>query len=166
VKIITLSGDATNPQLNPENDMNYIIHCCNDAGKWGKGFVLPLASKWPRTKAAFKSLYTAKRLSSLGDNQYIVVEKNITVVNMIGQRGTYVKGSPPPIRYPAIQECLIKLSMQMRRKSPFHKNPAIHCPRFGTNLAGGSWEDIVKILKNVFNEVDINIYVYDYYGPH
>ena len=38
-----LKGDATCPQA---KGMKIICHVCNDAGGWGKGFVLALSKRW------------------------------------------------------------------------------------------------------------------------
>ncbi len=45
-------GDAT--ALQGEGP-KIIAHVCNDAGGWGKGFVLPLARRWPQTRTAYKT---------------------------------------------------------------------------------------------------------------
>jgi len=42
--IVYLKGDATQPQA---KGVKIIVHCCNDLGGWGKGFVLALRKRWP-----------------------------------------------------------------------------------------------------------------------
>ena len=41
--IFYIQGDATKPI---GNDNRLIIHCCNNIGKWGEGFVLALNKRW------------------------------------------------------------------------------------------------------------------------
>ena len=99
-------GDATSPI---GDDRKIIFHCCNDIGKWGKGFVLALSDKWPITKTEYKKWYTAKKGFKLGAVQFVKVESDIVVCNMIGQHGIRKQGKVPPIRYSALGKCFDKL---------------------------------------------------------
>ena len=46
-----VDGDATQPQ---GPGLKYIIHCCNDVGAWGAGFVLAISKRWPGPEKAYR----------------------------------------------------------------------------------------------------------------
>src|SRR3990172_12822079 len=118
-----------------------IIHCCNDAGGWGRGFVLAISARWPDVEKCYRSwakngfFYDDSKVPvrfRLGEIQPVEVEPGLYVVNMIGQRGysPYVCALDnnvieiPPIRYEAIRDCLYEVLMLAKRL-----NASVHGPR-------------------------------------
>lgn len=140
-----VTGDATQPI---GNGKKIIVHICNDEGKWGKGFVLALSKKWTQPEANYRALtnYT------LGNVQYVQVEEDIIVANMIAQKGIGFKNGKPPISYGALRICLTHVN-----NVAYKSNATIHMPRIGTGLAGGDWNTIEKIIKEVMS-VDVIVY--------
>lgn len=51
--ITYVRGDATAPR---GEGVKLIVHCCNDPGGWGRGFVLALSRRWPEPEAAYREL--------------------------------------------------------------------------------------------------------------
>jgi O-acetyl-ADP-ribose deacetylase (regulator of RNase III) len=157
-EIIYLEGDATYPQA----DGNKIIcHICNDIGAWGAGFVLAISKRWHEPENYYKRWYALKEKFSfeLGKIQFVKVEDDICVVNMIAQYGIGYGRTNPPIRYKAVDECLQKLS-----KRALDFNASVHMPRIGCGLAGGKWENIeALIIKNLCSK-GIQVFVYDFKG--
>ncbi|SEW30969.1 macro domain-containing protein [Chitinophaga arvensicola] len=151
-----ITGDA----LKPVGEGNKIIvHVCNDIGAWGKGFVLPLAKKWPRTKAVYLDAFKSATPPQLGDIQLINVEQNMWVVNMIGQHKIttrQTKGGIPPVRYEAILAALRQVAVIATELSA-----AVHMPRIGCGLAGGTWDKIEPLIQDAFSPVEVGVYVYD-----
>ena len=141
-------GDATRPIETEGNRI--IIHICNDAGKWGKGFVLSLSKRWPSLRDSY--LQDPKTLGTL--NVY-KLEDNIFVANLIAQHGIYVRNGIPPIRYEALETCLTELNDFILKNIP---NPSIHAPRLGCGLAGGKWDIIQQILLHTLT---CPIFIYD-----
>jgi O-acetyl-ADP-ribose deacetylase (regulator of RNase III) len=143
-------GDATQPIGEGEK---LILHIVNDLGGWGKGFVLALSKRWKEPE----KVYREQKNYVLGKIEVIRVEKDICVVNMIAQHDVKptkdANGSiVPPIRYDALKACLITVNnIAVRTKA------TIHAPRFGAGLAGGSWDKIEQIIKEVVT-VDVTIY--------
>ncbi len=148
--IVYLKGDATRPE---HEGLKLVIHCCNDIGKWGKGFVVALSRRWKEPETQYKKL----RHRKLGNVQLVPVTKEITVVNMIGQHGIYSDHNIPPIRYSAIRECLKRVYTFAKEK-----NATVHCPRFGTGLAGGRWSKIEEHIINELSKRDISVFVYNF----
>jgi O-acetyl-ADP-ribose deacetylase (regulator of RNase III) len=146
-----LKGDATSPQA----DGNKLIaHICNDQRRWGKGFVMALSSRWPEPERAYRAW---KDDFGLGAVQFVQVEKDIWVANMVAQQGmTAVKGIPP-IRYEALEECLGKVGQKAREL-----NAGVHMPRIGCGLAGGKWERIEPLIVKTLCAVDVSVTVYDF----
>lgn len=135
------TGDATLPL----GDGRCIIaHICNDIGAWGKGFVMPLAKRYPEAEAQYRAWHRRKTDPSfaLGQVQFVEVAAQVWVANMIGQHGISRRGSTPPIRYDALRECL----SHVRTFAHEHKAD-IQMPRIGCGLAGGDWKIVSKIVE-------------------
>ena len=141
-------GDATEPE---GSGVKIIVHCCNDRGKWGAGFVMALSRKWEDPQLEY--LEMARGGLSLGDVQFVRVEPKIIVANLVGQRGVRGPDNPVPVRYGAI-------SVGMRvvaNKARMYK-ASIHMPRMGCGLAGGSWDKIASILNETVGALSVTVY--------
>jgi O-acetyl-ADP-ribose deacetylase (regulator of RNase III) len=154
--IIYVTGDATAP-IGDDNKL--LIHCCNSIGGWGRGFVLALNQRWAEPKRQYKSWFQSKKGFKLGNVQFVKVEDDIVVCNMIGQKGIKTVGKVPPIRYGAIAKCLEKVMIAAKRN-----DATVHAPKFGSDLAGGSWEKIEELIIEHLSEHDIQVTVYNYNG--
>ena len=88
--------------------------------------------------------------------QFVQVENEIWVANMIGQHGIKRTKKGPPIRYNAVEKCLGKVV-----KKAVEIEASIHMPRLGCGLAGGKWEEIEPIIVRKLCSKDISVYVYD-----
>lgn len=152
-----ITGDATEPV---GDGYKLIIHCCNDLGLWGAGFVLALSNKWEAPEKEYTEWSELAKLDGkilkLGDVQLVLVEPDIAVVNMIGQRGVRKYAGIPPIRYEAIRECL-------KQVATFAKGleASVHAPRFGSGLAGGNWVEIEKIINEELPDISVTIYDFE-----
>ncbi|MFJ4679256.1 macro domain-containing protein [Kitasatospora sp. NPDC088783] len=147
-------GDATAPR---GEGPKIIAHVCNDAGGWGKGFVLPLARRWPQTRTAYRAWYRDRESSgfALGAVQFVPVEDSLLVANMIGQHG-YGPSSTPPVRYEAIGAALATVAeraLQLRA--------SVHMPRIGCGLAGGRWELVEPLIVEQLTRREVPVTVYD-----
>jgi len=146
IKYIT--GDATQPI---GDGKKIIAHICNNEGKWGKGFVLAISNRWTLPEANYRALtkYT------LGEVQYVDINDDLIVANMIAQNGVGFQNGKPPISYGALRICLAHVN-----NVAYKTNATIHAPMFGTGLSGGNWNIIEQIIKDVMS-VPITIYVLD-----
>ncbi len=153
--ITYLKGDATNP-LQQGNKL--IVHVCNDIGGWGKGFVMAISKKWKAPEQAYRNWFKSNDNFKLGEVQFIKVEEDIWIANVIGQHkiNKDEKGNPP-IRYQAIAEGLTKVA----EFAKFH-NASVHMPRIGCGLAGGTWDKIEPIIIERLIEKHISVFVYDF----
>lgn len=161
VSIKYITGDATDPKPDHEDDIKMIVHICNDIGKWGKGFVMALSRRWDSPERHYRSMPQY----ILGDVQFVHINARIGeiyVANMIGQHGIYRFNGIPPIRYSAVRECLKKVQLYVNElKIITKRNVSIHMPRIGCGLAGGRWPEIENIIKDTLIVSGIDVYVYD-----
>lgn len=142
-----------------------IAHICNDIGKFGSGFVVPLAQHFPVAREEYLKWYAEEvpgvilpdaNLFQLGNVQHIQVDENLWVANMIGQHKTgFGPDGRPPIRYAALADCL-------RTVGKFAKSigAEIHAPQFGAGLAGGNWDIISTLIDECWCDMDIPVTIY------
>jgi O-acetyl-ADP-ribose deacetylase (regulator of RNase III) len=149
-----IKGDATSPQ---GNGNKIITHVCNDIGGWGRGFVLAISQRWSQPESEYKNWYKSKENFSLGEVQFVQVEENIWVANMIGQRDIKkdTEGNPP-VRYDAIAQALSKVAAFATGKKA-----SVHMPRIGCGLAGGSWDKMEPVIIKELIEKEVLVNVYD-----
>jgi len=127
-----------------------IAHCCNDVpgGAWGAGFVVPLARHFPLSRDWYFK-WAKEDTFQLGNIQIVDVAENRIVCNMIGQHGVGWSGGKPPIRYDAIESCLDKLYLRLETAKLLDK-VQLHCPAFGSNLAGGDFSLISLMIQHLW----------------
>ena len=147
-KIKYVIGDATAPVA---EGLKIIVHVCNDIGAWGAGFVLALSNKWMEPEEQYRAMSEY----NLGDVDYVQVEDDIIVANMIGQHGVgRDPGGYSPVRYVAIAEAL-----KVVNDMAVYRDASIHMPRIGAGLAGGDWDLIERIICEV---TTVPVTVYDF----
>ncbi len=153
--IIYTRGDATNP-LAIGNKI--IVHVCNDVGGWRKGFVMAISSKWTAPEKQYRQWFKSKENFALGETQFVQVENDTWVANMIGQKNINKdEEGNPPVRYEAIGFALEKVAVFAKEK-----NASVHMPRIGCGLAGGKWVLMEPIIINTLSKKDIPVTVYDF----
>jgi hypothetical protein len=147
-------GDATIPITSGHK---LIIHCCNDVGAWGAGFVLALSKRWKKPEESYRRWYRSQINFKLGEVQEVRVQSDISVINMIGQKGVgYDEDGNPPIRYEAIEKCLTKVAEIAK-----DNGSGVVAPRFGSALSGGSWDKIEELVIKTLIDKGINVTIYD-----
>lgn len=151
-------GDATRPQ---GDGHKVIVHVCNNAGGWGKGFVIAVSKRWPYPEDIYRQAAEGSSLE-LGSVQIVPVEVDITVANMIAQDG-FGDRHGPPIRYEAVRQCLAKVAAHITAEATVAKwgTPTVHMPRIGCGLAGGQWSDIEPIIRDELVAKALPVTVYD-----
>lgn len=154
MSIAYLKGDATSPQT---AGPKIIAHIVNDAGGWGKGFVLALSKRWPQPENDYRDWYAqrVKKPFALGEISLVEVgPPAMWVCNMVAQHGLHARNGKPPIRYDALEKCLGALNRAAKTL-----NASIHMPRIGCGLAGGKWELVEPLIARTLT---VPVYVYDF----
>ena len=154
--ITYLRGDATCPQA---KGVKVIAHVCNDLGRWGKGFVLALSARWPLPEAAYRAWFAAGKGGGFarGAVQFVPAEPYVWVANMVGQRGVKRGSSGPPIRYPALAQCLQQVAAKATELGA-----SVHLPRVGCGLAGGDWARVEPLIDEHLVAASVAVTVYDF----
>lgn len=164
-EIIQAHGDVTNPNATGKI---IIPHVCNDIGKWGRGFVMALSKRWPKTRKAYMDWYHSgydvdqDAKFKLGHTMFVKASKTKTreiyVANMIAQHKIAVMGeTEKPIRYAALARCMAEVARYAQKK-----NASIHAPVFGCGLAGGSKEVVFSLINELWISRGISVTVYNY----
>lgn len=148
-----LKGDATLPVTSTNK---IIVHVCNDIGAWGRGFVLAISKRWAEPEKQYRELAKLKTGLEMGQVQFIQVENDIVVCNMIAQHGIKRKSTDVPIRYDELRKCLALVADRVD-----DGDSTVHMPRIGCNLAGGTWEKVEEIIIETLCKRDIQVFVYD-----
>ena len=149
-----IKGDATSPV---GIDKKLIIHICNDIGGWGKGFVLAISKKWKKPEQKYREWFKSQENFGLGEVQFVNVESDLSIANMIGQHKIKRTNGQIPIRYEAVKSCLKKVALFANEN-----NYSVHMPRIGCGLAGGNWAEIELIIKEELVDRKIKVTVYDF----
>lgn len=143
-------GDVTD--INDKINNILIVHICNDVGLWGAGFVLYLSKKWPVTKEKYLSMDHV-----MGNIEFVKVENNIVVCNMIAQKNVNKRHQKfiRRVDYEVLRGCLKQVSDFCVKY-----NCRLHMPKIGSGLAGGDWGIIENIIKETINE-NVIVCVYE-----
>ncbi|SNR54215.1 macro domain-containing protein [Flavobacterium sp. ov086] len=148
-------GDATSPR---SEDNKVIVHICNDIGGWGKGFVMAISKRWKKPENQYREWFKSKDGFELGKVQFVQVEEDLWVVNLIGQHKINKdENGNAPIRYDAIEDGLKEVASFAKEN-----NASVHMPRIGCGLAGGKWEMIEPVILKTLSENNIEVTVYDF----
>lgn len=150
-------GDATLPKrIGP----TLIVHCCNDVGAWGAGFVVALSKRWPEVERAYRFWFSSSPRPGLGDVQFVGVDVNIDVANLVGQHGIRSRLNPRPVDYAAIRTGLARVRAWIRDNGG---DVSVHMPKMGAGLAGGDWTVIERIVVDelVARGVLVTVYTFE-----
>lgn len=155
-------GDATYPRASGNK---IVAHVVNDAGRWGAGFVLAISKRWPEPRASYVRWHgwhlrhgDGVPKFGLGEVQFVQVETDTWVANMVAQVGVGELNGPP-IRYDALHECLKKVAEFAKASQA-----SVHAPRIGCGLAGGSWSRVGLLVEQDWCDEGVGTFIYDLHG--
>ena len=128
------------------NDNIFIAHVANDVGAWGAGFVVPLGKRYPQARQAYLDWHRAGSSGhfAIGESQFVdCAPARVFVCNMVAQRGV---GGVRPLRYTALASCMEKVGDRAKQE----RHPIIYAPFFGSDLAGGDWNFVEKLIEDAW----------------
>lgn len=158
-----IKGDATFPVV--EDGVRVIAHVVNDEGKWGRGFVKAISARWKGPENYYLKQSKWAKSFKLGEVQWVFVDVDLGVCNMIAQRGVRSFVNVRPIQYDHLEVCLEKMAESARYtaglsdQSMKTKRLSIHMPRIGCGLGGGDWSEVGELVEETC--WDLDVYVYD-----
>lgn len=152
-----LSGHAGNSVIIP--------HVCNNVNAFGAGFAGQVASLYPQVKANFHLL---GHKSKLGHTQFIIAESDpkykhqIIFANMIAQNKLISPSNTRPLNYGALVYSMTQVRNYIKEleKNIESKKIEIHAPKFGSGLAGGNWNFIEYLIKDIWYDIPVFIYTH------
>jgi O-acetyl-ADP-ribose deacetylase (regulator of RNase III) len=159
-----VTGDATYPL---GDGPKIIAHVVNDQGGWGRGFVVALSRRWSQPEEMYRMwaamprplpAFAAGGLGSfeLGHVQYVDIEPDLKVANMLAQHGIrHSSTAPRALDYEALARCLDDLT-----EAALMSGSSVHMPRIGTGLGGGLWSVIEEKIRDTlcFDGVPVTVY--------
>jgi O-acetyl-ADP-ribose deacetylase (regulator of RNase III) len=132
-----------------------IIHCCNDIGAWGSGFVVAINENLGlEPMIVYEN--APKELGSV--SYWHNPDAGLCVCNIIGQHGVRSSYNPKTIDYDAIRRGCKRVFFSNTVK--FGKEWEIHMPLMGAGLAGGDWDKIAAIVDDEIASKGIDVFVY------
>jgi hypothetical protein len=174
-ELTIIEGDATNPQTVYNKEIVVIPHCCNNKGGWGKGFVLALSKKWPEPERVYREFiksnqyekdnhfHTMAEQDMLGKTVHAKIDNHLVVANMIGQDGIVSEDNPKPVKYWALANAMREVVAYIELiKMQTSNRVVIHAPKFGSDLAGGNWDFIMELIREIWIENGIDVVIYEY----
>ena len=127
-----------------------IAHGVNTKGAFGSGVAYTMSVTYPEVRERYLEKHRCDGWQ-LGDVQVTDLNNGLFIANCATQ-DDYGLGKVHA-NYEAIRVCMEKLKRFAKMR-----NLTISIPRIGAGLAGGSWETIEQILKEVFDDWDVIAY--------
>lgn len=158
--------DSALSRINSQNNGATVVipHVCNNINVFGAGFAAAVSNRYPIVKENF---YLLGNKAKLGYVQYVNVEKNkqygydIVFANMIAQNNIISQNNYRPLNYEFLVKCMIDVRHYV---SNYVKDNdikvEIHCPKFGSGLAGGNWNFIENLVQDIWGGFSVFVYSY------
>ena len=155
--------------LGNEGSTVFVPHVCNNIDLFGAGFAAQVAAKYPIVKENYHLLGKNFLKINLGYSQIVKVYENdkykhkLCFVNMIGQNGTKSNSNIRPLNYLALVRSMNSLSQHIHNNTGFlnkSEKIEIHCPKFGSGLAGGNWDFITDLIEDIWGKFFVTVYNY------
>lgn len=142
----------------------FVPHVCNNIDLFGAGFAAAVASHYPEVKTNYHLLGKNFLSNNFGYSQILMVDEEpkyrhkLFFVNMIAQNGVKGYNNPRPLNYFALSQSMYKLSHFIHKNFNNINDVEIHCPKFGSGLAGGNWEFISDLIDDIWAKFFVMIY--------
>lgn len=151
-----LRGDALSPR---GQGQKLLVQVVNDqTTNWGgAGFAAAVKKKWPDAHRCFVSEVHAsgRQALRLGSVSEVAISDNLHLISIVAQRG-YGPSDQPRIRYAALRK-----GLEVTAERAATKGATVHMPRLGTGNAGGSWDIVSELIKDLLVRRGIEVTVYD-----
>ena len=145
----------------------FVPHVCNNIDLFGAGFAAQVADKYPSAKTNYHLLGKNFLSKNMGYSQVLKVKENekykhkLYIVNMIAQNGVRSYDNNRPLNYYGLVKSMVMLAQFIETNTGFlnkTENVEIHCPKFGSGLAGGNWSFINDLIDDIWSKYPVFIY--------
>lgn len=140
-----------------------ICHQVNTLGLMGRGLAKEIKERYPEVYTKYRAICKHFLNSEMlyGNIAFIPVTDKLYVSNLFSQVGLIKADRISPTDYGLLKECLIKTVK--KRNDIYERSNILHqiyLPfKIGCGLAGGSWEEVLKIISEVELEFSIEFIV-------
>jgi len=125
-----------------------ICHLVNNIGVMGAGFALSLRQAYP-------CVYSREKYQ-LGNVDTITINDRLFVFHMCGQDGIWQHGPKQCfVVYDKLAECMTTVKNKYKEL----QLDVLMCPKFGSGLAGGSWNTIEKMIADIWCDINVEVWV-------
>lgn len=148
----------------------FVPHVCNNIDLFGAGFAAQIAERYPIAKENYHLLGKHFLKTNLGYCQTIKIYENekhkhkLYIVNMVAQNGIKNPKNTRPLNYFALVKSMGNLCQFINNNTGFlnkSEKIEIHCPKFGSGLAGGNWSFISDLIDDIWsNRYFVTVYNY------
>ena len=163
---------TTKERVSAQNNGATVIipHVCNNIDLFGAGFAAEISNHYPIVKENYHLLGKSFLKSNLGYSQFVKVHENekhkhkLLFVNMVAQNGIRSSSNTRPLNYFALAKCMASVSQYIVSNTGFiqkTENVEIHCPKFGSGLAGGNWNFISDLIEDIWGKFFVTVHRYD-----
>jgi len=180
-----LHGDATDLRSFEPGRPKLLAHVSQRSGLWGPDFRVPCPHGGRSRKFQYRH-YTPR----MGDVQFVAVEGRTVVANMVAQHGVRRFDGDNPQRVQVNKQMRLDRSIgvpafatipgerpPLRYSGPgplhgasglhaWNHTADIHCPQFGSGLAGGDWNTILLLILELWVDKLPNTDTYVYEKGH
>ena len=136
-----------------DSNADVIAHQCNARGVMGSGVALAVKTKYPEVFQSYRKFFEEGKLK-LGKVDFAKTSDGKIVANMCGQ-DKYGKDGKQYTDYEALEKCFDKTVRYMNENGL----KTIAFPyKIGCGTGGGDWNVVFKMIKEYFNEFEIEIW--------
>jgi O-acetyl-ADP-ribose deacetylase (regulator of RNase III) len=135
-----------------------IAHVTNNLGAWGRGFTVPLETRYPGQAEIYRRWARGHEFDArgvlvpFGLGKILVARTpspDVFVAHLCAQAGLPGAGNPHPLDYEALDEALGALAARVAGNANLRRGEAyrIQMPRIGAGLARGNWAKIAPLVE-------------------
>lgn len=145
----------------------FVPHVCNNIDLFGAGFAAQVAQHFPTVKADYHLLGKKFLFDNPGYSQVLKVyeepkyKHKLYIVNMIAQNGIIGPKNQRPINYLSLVKSMASVSRFIENNTGHNQKTErveIHCPKFGSGLAGGNWNFISNLIEDIWGKYQVFVY--------
>ena len=144
-----------------------IPHVCNNIDLFGAGFAHAVSEKYPEVKNNYHLLGKKFLKDNPGYVQFIDVDyekrynRRLVIANMISQNGIKSFKNPRPLNYAYLVKSMVEVKKFIVTNFNKDNQAEIHCPKFGTGLAGCNWFFISELINDIWKDIKVVVYSYE-----
>jgi hypothetical protein len=145
----------------------FVPHVCNNVDLFGAGFASQVAEHYPLVKTDYHLLGKSFLKNNLGYTQFIKVfeepqyRHRLFFCNMISQNSVKSFNNTRPLNYLALAQSMNKITQYIIQNTGHinqNEKVEIHCPKFGSGLAGGNWNFISELINDIWGKFFVTVY--------